>query len=160
MLGMKHRGWIAFSGFTWLLIGMGLIYKGVQYFAFALFESDSLMHRLKGVFGSVEQAAGVLMGVSLLVGFLKGRFVLSKTVARVSSRIASLPLPIRVRDVYSLAYLGLIVGMMGLGLLFRFLSISSDIKGMIDVAVGTALVNGAILYFRIIYGTGSRAQSQ
>ena len=157
---MKHRGWIAFSGFTWLLIGMGLVYKGVQFFAFALFEPHSLMHRLKGTFGSVEQAAGVLMGISLLIGFLKGRFVLNKTVVRVASRIASLPLPIRVKDVYSLSYLLLIGAMMALGMLFRFLPLASDIKGMIDIAVGSALIHGAILYFRLIYGIDSRAQSR
>lgn len=101
-----------------------------------------------------------LMGVSLFIGFIKGRFVLRRTVLRVSSRILSLPLPIRIKDVYSLSYVCLIGSMMGLGVVFRFVPLPLDVKGMIDVAVGAALIQGALFYFRLIYDSDCRAQSQ
>ncbi len=133
---MKHRGWVALSGFTWFFIGAFLLYKGLHLISQAAFQPDSLCQQLG--------------------------FVLSKTVRRVVTRISSLPLPIRLKDAYSPAYWILIASMMALGMLFRFLPIPLDIRGIIDVAIGSALINGAMLYFRAsrsIYGIDSPAQS-
>jgi hypothetical protein len=129
---MKHRGWIAFSGFLWFAIGGSLLYKGLKFISL----------------GPSQEMGTMLIALGLAIGFLKGRFVLSKTVARVSSRIASLPLPIRFKDAFSKSYWILIGCMMALGMLFRFLPISVEVRGVIDVAIGSALINGAMLYFR------------
>ena len=86
--------------------------------------------------------------LALLVGFAKGRFVFAKTVWRVVSRIQALSLPIRFSQVYTKSYWILIGAMMMLGLTFRFLPIPLDARGFVDVAIGSALINGAMLYFR------------
>ncbi|PIS03043.1 MAG: hypothetical protein COT85_03170 [Chlamydiae bacterium CG10_big_fil_rev_8_21_14_0_10_42_34] len=159
---MKHRSWIAFAGFTWFFVGVSLLYKGLHLITTAAFQTDSLCYQLKEVCGSAQQAATFFIVVGLIVGFFKGRFVLSKTVKRVVTRIASLPLPIRFKDAYSRSYWLLIGAMMALGMMFRFLPISIDLRGTIDIAIGSALINGAMLYFRsakAIYGTDSPAQS-
>lgn len=130
---MKHRSWIAVSGFTWFLIGASLLFKGLELIAQAALP---------------QKTATSLIALGLLVGFLKGRFVLSKTVRRVVTRIASLPAPIRFKDAYAPSYWILIAGMTSLGMLFRFLPIPIDIRGTIDVTIGSALINGAVLYFR------------
>lgn len=148
---MKHRGWIALSGFTWFFIGAFLLYKGLHLITEATHPG-----------GLSHQAANVFIAVGLGIGFLKGRFVLVKTVRRVVSRILSLPLPIKFKDVYSLGYWILIGSMMALGMIFRFLPLSMEVKGAIDVAIGSALINGALLYFRAAratYGSDSPAQS-
>lgn len=159
---MKHRGWIALSGFVWFFIGAFLLYKGLHLITRASFESGSLCDRMRETFGTPQQAATVFIATGLLIGFFKGRFVLVKTVRRVVSRIASLPLPIRFKDAYSTSYYVLIGSMMALGMVFRFLPIPLDIRGTIDVAIGSALINGALLYFRaakLTYGNDSPAQS-
>ncbi len=130
---MRHREWIAISGLIWLGIGMMLLYKGLHLIA----QSDIQ-----------EKMATLWVAIGLLIGFFKGRFILAKTVRRVVLRIISLNLPIRLNEVYAPAYFLLIGGMMGLGVLFRFLPILQEFRGMIDIAIGSALVNGAILYFR------------
>jgi hypothetical protein len=145
---MKHRGWIVLSGFVWLFIGVFLLYKGLRLIAQASFQSGSLCDRMQGTFGTPQQAATIFIAIGLMVGFFKGRFVLIKTVRRVVSRISSLPLPIRFKDAYSPSYYILIGSMMVLGMGFRFLPIPLDIRGTIDVAIGSALINGALLYFR------------
>ena len=89
-----------------------------------------------------------MVAVGLLVGFFKGRFVLSKTVSKMVGRVLSLPLPIRFSQVYHPSYYFLIALMICLGLLLKYLPIPIDLRGMIDVAIGSALVNGALLYFR------------
>ena len=145
---MKHRAWIAISGFTWFLMGIFLLYKGLHLITQAAFLPDSLCYKMRNLFGSAQHAATALMALGLVIGFFKGRFVLSKTVKRVVFRIASLPLPIRLKDAYSRSYWILIGSMMALGMFFRFLPIPIDIRGAIDLAIGSALVNGAMLYFR------------
>ena len=145
---MKHRGWIVFSGFVWMTIGLWLLYKGLHFISDAAFSTDSLCFRWSSVFGSAQQGAAILIAAGLGIGFLKGRFVLSKTVHRVATRIASLPLPIRYSSVYPSSYWMVLSGMMMLGISLRFLPIPIDIRGLIDVAIGSALINGAMLYFR------------
>ncbi len=145
---MKHRSWIVFSGFIWFAIGLSLIYKGLHFISTAAFQADSLCFKMQGLFGSPQHAATGLIAAGLLIGFLKGRFVLSKTVQRVVTRIASLKLPIRFADVYSKSYWILILSMVGIGISFRFLPISLDLRGLVDLAIGSALVNGSMLYFR------------
>lgn len=145
---MKHRGWIALSGCLWMVIGIFLLYKGLGFISYAVFTPDSLCHKFADVFGSPNQTGTVILAIGLFIGFLKGRFVFSKTVARVVRRIASLPLPIRFSQVYGPSYWILIGFMTGLGFLMKFLPIPLDVRGLVDVAVGSALVNGSMLYFR------------
>lgn len=135
---MKYRGWIAFSGLVWLVIGTMLLYKGLNFIGDGTVKANP----------ELQKFATLLIGFGLLIGFLKGRFVLSKTVRRVVTRIISLPLPIRAKDVYPRSYYLLILGMMALGWGFRFLPIAVEWRGMIDVAIGSALINGGMLYLR------------
>ena len=145
---MKHRGWVLLSGVIWFAIGAMLLYKGLRFISLGILQPTSICKSLSSVLGSAQRAGTILVAFGLLIGFFKGRFVLSKTVRRVVARILSLPLPIRPSQVYHPAYYLLIGAMLMLGLLFRYLPIPIDLRGMIDVAIGSALVNGALLYFR------------
>lgn len=163
MVPMKHRGYIVLSGFVWFFMGVYLLFKGLHYITEAAFQTNSLCFKMSPTFGTPQQAATILLVVGLVIGFLKGRFVLVKTVRRVVARIASLPLPIQFKDAYARSYWLIIAFMMALGMTFRFLPIPIDLKGTIDVAIGSALINGAMLFFkatRSICDTDSRAQSQ
>ncbi len=149
---MKHRGWIAISGFIWLAAGFSLLFKGLRFISDATRSSDTLCFRFQELFGSSQQAGTVLIAAALLIGFLKGRFVLAKTVRRVALRILAQPLPIRLGSVYAPSYWIVIASMIGLGVAIRFLPIPIDVRGFIDVAIGSALINGAMLYFRAARG--------
>jgi len=146
---MTHRRWIFLSGWIWFFVGAMLLYKGLHFISEATLQTDSLSFRFRDVFGSTQQAATILIATALLVGFLKGRFVFSKTVQRMTARILSLPSPIQWSKVYAPSYWIIIGSMMGIGMLFRFLPIPIDLRGWIDTAVGSALLNGAMLYFRV-----------
>ncbi len=127
---MSRKTWIMISGLIWAFAGFLLLYKGLRILA-------SLPN---------QEMATWLVAAGLLIGFIKGRFILSKTVNRISSRIASLPTPIQFADVYPKSYWILISSMMGIGMLMRM--VPPAWHGCIDVAVGSALINGALLYFR------------
>ena len=103
---------------------------------------------MRNIFGSSQRAVNVWIVAGLLIGFFKARFVLAKTVRRVVSRLLALPSPIPFKKAYSPSYWILIGSMIALGMSFRFLPIPIDLRGMVDIAIGSALINGATLFFR------------
>jgi len=141
---MNISRWILVSGLVWFVIGIMLLWKGLS------FLSDSLADPrvVSSEFGRTVQGANSLVAAGLVLGFLKGRFVLSKTVRRTVRRLIGLPEPISLKNVYAPSYYLIIAGMMSLGFLFKFLPIPVDLRGCLDIAIGSALVHGALLYFR------------
>ncbi len=147
---MSLRKWICFSGVLWLAIGSLLMVKGLRWLAQAAIASEQtpLVGWVSSLVGSRPQGALLVIAVALFIGLVKGRTVLSKTVFRVVSRLKSQTVPIRLSNLYDRRYYLILGSMMGLGLLFRFLPIPLDIRGAIDVIIGSALINGAMIYFR------------
>lgn len=127
---MSKRSWISISGLIWAFVGALLLYKGLRILS-GLSNSDT---------------ATLWVAAGLLVGFVKGRFVLAKTAKRLTDRIASLQEPIQFSQVYPKSYWLLLASMMGMGALLRLAP--ADWHGFVDVAVGSALMNGAMLYFK------------
>lgn len=127
---MSRKVWISISGLIWAMAGFLLLYKGLH---------------ILGTLPDQNLATWLVVG-GLFLGFMKGRFILSKTVNRISTRIAELPTPIHFIDVYPKSYWILLSSMMGIGLILRL--VPAPVHGCIDVAVGSALINGAMLYFR------------
>ena len=145
---MKKRNYIILPGLVWLFSGFMLLYKGLHFIADAILQTHSLCFRMQHLFGTAQQAATVFIGLGLLVGYVKGRFVLVKSVRRIVKRIDLLPYPIRFSQAYHPSYWLLIASMIALGVSLRFLPIALDIRGFIDVAIGSALINGSMLFFR------------
>lgn len=90
----------------------------------------------------------LLICIALLIGFIKGRYVLSKTVKRVSVHLLSQKGPLKIVDAYPKSYIYILSSMILLGVVVKFLPISKTVLGFIDLAVGSALVQGAMHYFR------------
>ncbi len=104
---------------------------------------------LKGINYSLRvDSALVIICVALLVGFVKGRMVLSKSVARIVGHLRAQVAPISWKKAYDRKYYLILAIMMGIGMGLRFVSIPDGVRGFIDVTIGSALINGAVLYFR------------
>jgi hypothetical protein len=149
---MGYKSWIVVSGLFWAAAGFSLLYKGLHLISQGALGPDGAYSLSASWFGGGERGATALVALGLLVGFIKGRFVLAKTVKRVCGRILSLSLPIRIGQVYSSSYVVLIGSMILLGMTLRFLPIPLDVRGVIDVAIGSALLNGSMFYFRAAQG--------
>jgi len=144
---IKHSHAIILSGTTWLLVGFFLLFKGLHYTLFAaVFQVES--SPLLKLFSSPEKGAMVLIALGVTLGFFKGRFVFAKTVRRVVTRILQFKERVPLSKIYTKGYLILIAAMMGIGMGLRFSSLPFDIRGLIDIAVGGALVMGSFLYFQ------------
>ena len=83
----------------------------------------------------------LLAPLGLAIGFAKGRWVLSKTMQRLKTRLAALSHPISLKAAFPPAYLALIAVMVSLGFALRW--VPDDLRGLIDLAVGSALCLGA-----------------
>lgn len=145
-----HVAGICFSGSLWLMIGCFLTFKGVVFLGLTIMSEkiDPLMGLFMHFSPTKERAGLVLIFSALVVGLFKGRVVLSRTVMRQVKRILMISYPLHLKDLFPLSYLAIIFGMMLLGMALKFLPISQDIRGFVDLAVGSALINGAFLYFK------------
>lgn len=150
----SKKTWLVVSGLTWIALGVMLLVKGLK---FILAEGSApLLSWCEPLVGSHQQASLLVISAGLFFGFIKGRVILAKTVKRIVGRIGEGRLTFS--QVYDRKYYVVLAMMMGLGISFRFLPIPDDVRGLIDVTIGSALINGAMLYFRetITCGTCSR----
>jgi hypothetical protein len=155
MFKVNHQIMILISGLVWLAIGCFLLPLGLNFIVESLLEDNASAHAhpllsfFSSYVGGMEQAALILVAVSLSVGFLKGRYVFAKSVSRSVNRILSLPNPAPITQIYAWHYYILLGSMVFIGILVRYLS--NDIRGVVDVTIGAALINGAALYFREVW---------
>ncbi|CCB91021.1 putative membrane protein [Waddlia chondrophila 2032/99] len=103
---------------------------------------------LSNALGSHENSVIALILAGLVIGFYKGRFIFAKSVKRVVDRIRKFEEPTSIAKMYSLPYYLLLLSMIGLGMAIKFFQVPMDVRGAIDVAIGAALINGSMLYFR------------
>lgn len=146
---LTHVKAIVLSGLTWMFIGAFLLYKGLYYSVMCILAPPAMLHFIAQYLGTVQNAILLCIATGLVLGVVKARFVLIKTIQRVVKGIMVKPSPLKLTAVYSKRYCFLILSMMLLGLTLRFLPISNDIRGVIDVTIGSALLNGALIYFRL-----------
>lgn len=133
----KHESCLYLSGLIWLFAGCSLLMKGIQFLT-SLSKS-----------GGGEERAMILVAIVLFVGYVKGRFVLRKTVEKLAQRILSMETPIPLKKIYPPKYFILLVFMIGLGILMNVMELRIDVRGTVDLAIGSALMHGAIAFFRI-----------
>lgn len=142
---IKHTPLIIFSGLVWLVSGASLLNLGLK-----LLTNQHAFSSFFTFFGGKEEGSTLLIASALLVGILKGKYVLKKSAIQVLSRIYALPNPAPVAQAYSSKTLILLAGMVSLGMGIKYLGIPNDIRGFIDVAVGAALIQGSTHYFKAI----------
>lgn len=145
----SHRTLILVSGGLWMAVGLYLLPLGTRFLIESgKFGGDHLY--LMNFFNSLgvkgESAALILIALGLAVGYGKSKAVFSKVVKKGVSHIRSLPQKASLTAVYTKKYLMLLGIMVLLGVAMRWCPL--DIRGFVDVAIGSALINGAVLYFR------------
>jgi len=157
MFKVSHKTLVTISGSVWigmglflLQLGVGLLLEAMRAHLILAADKFPLLNLLAG-FGGSKTAALIIVIFSLIIGFFKGRFVLRKTVVRSIARIRSFPDPTMIYHLYSKGNIILILGMMGLGMLMRSIGVASDVRAFIDITVGTALIQGGVLYFRSLF---------
>jgi hypothetical protein len=146
---LSHSKLIIISGLIWFGIGLYLLQLGLNLLiGIDAAHSYPLIEWMRSYFGSLESAAVALLALALFIGYFKGRYVLGKTALKGIKRISSFPNPAKISQIYQPKYYLLIGCMICLGISMKFFGVSNDIRGFVDTAVGSALINGALVYFR------------
>ncbi len=146
---ISHKIAVRLYGLIWLAVGFMLMFKGVPLIVKAgLQERLPLITFFQPLVGSSEQATLVIVVLGLIVGLIKGKTVLAKAARRSIQRLKTFSNPMPISRLFSARYLVLLAIMMGLGMTLKIFKLPADIHGMIDLAVGSALINGALVYFR------------
>lgn len=153
---VSHRTLYLISGAIWMAIGImllnlgiGFLMHGVSATGFNQEGYSSFFTKLSSLTSSGENAAIALVAIGFFVGFAKGRLVMQKAALKTEARLNKLDNPTSLTNLYTRANIILIAVMMLLGMLLKHLSLAYDIRGIIDTAVGCALIQGALCYFRL-----------
>ncbi len=146
---LKHQTLIGISGAIWVAVGLFLLPLGLNF----LGQRDpSVAYPLLDFFapmtGGIDTAVVLLIAFSLMLGTMKAKAVLSKVVVKNVKHIRSFPNPTEFTNIYGIKYILLIGFMISLGMALRYFGVPKDVRGVIDVAVGSALITGGISYFR------------
>lgn len=157
MIKTSHRTLYAISGAIWLGVGimllnlgLGFIMQGFQGHSFITSGYSSLFTSLASTTGGFELAAIIVIAVSLLVGGIKGRLVMQKAAQKSFNRISQLANPTPITNIYTRSNIAILAVMMSLGMLMKVVGLPLDIRGAIDTAVGCALMQGSLAYFRFM----------
>ena len=142
MLTVSHKTLFRIAGAVWLLAGAALLRLGVKYLMQALDIPSPAYFTL-----SPEEIL-VLLAAALAIGAIKGRLVLRKAAFRCCERIAQFDNPTSLGNIYGRSSYLIICLMAGLGTIMNITRVPVDIRGAIDVAVGSALIQGSLYYFR------------
>lgn len=150
MLKLSHTLLVVISGAIWFGIGVFLLSLGLNLIVDSsqIEQQIPILRTLEPYFG-IEQAVLVLIVACLFIGYAKGRFVLGKSARRGVARILTFPNPTSLVNIYSMPYYLLLGGMIALGMSVKYLGLPNDVRGAVDVAIGSALINGAVIYFRL-----------
>ena len=137
---MGKQRLLQIAGLIWVIVGLFLIYRGSGLYNLAVIEQNTSKETL---------IISIILGV--VIGILKGKFVLSKTALRNRNRINQLVPPISIHQVFSGPFYGFIAGMMILGFLLR--EFNGYLGGYVVVAsiycgIGMALIAASRVYWK------------
>ncbi len=144
---------IAFAGFVWFCVGLLLLIKGLMITIFAAHLSGQkagpIMNFLMHLFtGAIIPTILTVVLLGMLLGFFKGKWALSKAAQKTVRRIYPMRGPQPISRLYRLHDYLLIIAMIGLGRLMNWAHVPNDLHALFDLSIGSALINGAMIYFR------------
>ncbi len=151
---VQHKTAFALSGAIWFAVGLSLMTVGItllRAMPTTPIGELPLFSYLTTFFSESGYPLIILVVAGLALGYVKGKFVMTKAAGKGISHIRSLPNPTKLYHVYSRRFVILILGMMTLGMSIKWFGVPIDIRGFIDLAIGSALINGSMIYFREAY---------
>lgn len=158
MLKISHAAMVFISGLVWMAVGCSLLPLGLKLLISSAYEAPfiegqhyPILSNLALYAGGVQQAALIIIAICLMIGYAKGKHVLGKSVRRSVARILAFPNPVSITKIYSPGYYLLFGSMVLLGMSIKYFGFANDVRGAVDVAIGAALINGALIYFKLAY---------
>jgi len=149
MKKLSHTSLTAISGMVWIAVGLYLLPLGVYLLILSSGGEGAPIITAFSPYTGAEAAALSLLIFGFGLGYMKARYVFAKAVQRNVLRIRTLPNPASITQIYGARSLILLAVMAGLGMAMRRFGVPPDIRGMVDVAVGSGLINGGLAFFKL-----------
>ena len=128
---------ISLYGIAWLALGSRLLLKGIYIFDEIHLKQEVLDSNLYYY----------LVG-ALVLGLVKGKFILKKSADRIIRHIVQFEEPLKWKQIFPKSFYFFMTIMMCFGIAIKFLPIDLVVKGSIDIFVGSALITGALYFFK------------
>lgn len=147
---LNHRMVFVLLGTLWLLVGAMLLSVGMRLVVSASLLQGSadgrpLLTLFHALFGHFEGALALALFLGLFVGVCKGRWVMRRAVSRGVRAIQQLPNPSPMSALFSARFFLIVLVMLGMGWILRLFP--DDVRGVVDIAVGAALLYGATCWY-------------
>jgi hypothetical protein len=145
-LKLSPKAHLAIAGLLWTVVGAGLLTMGGVFW----FHLPYL--------GFLDREHLAIGGLAMVIGLIKGKFILDRTANRVIERVDTLsePNPLKsIGQMFGLKTIALILAMMGIGVVLRIAGVSFEIRGLIYLAVGVALLWSCRRYWQAAIGRNS-----
>lgn len=137
-LGNQAMKGLAFT--LWLIGGLVLCIRGTQ------FLTDS------AAMSNIPLFAGLVIA-ALVIGFGKGKFVLSKTSTKNIERIDQFTEPKKPIQVYSTRSWIIIALMVGISIALNVFKVENIVRGPINLGIGFALIISSLAYLKALSPT-------
>lgn len=124
----------------WLIGGLVLSVRGVQF----LTDSSAM--------GNMALLIGLAIA-ALVIGFGKGKFVLSKTSTKNIERIDQFTEPKKPIQVYSVRSWIMICLMVGISIALTVFNVDNIVRGPINLGIGVALIISSLAYLKALGAT-------
>lgn len=137
--GLSRQQHLVIAALIWTVVGIGLSTMGLLFW----FHLPYL--------GNLDPQHLAIGGLMMGIGLVKGKFVLDKTAGRVIDRVETLQEinPAKsILQMFGAKTLALIGAMMFIGYLLRAMGVSYEIRGLVYLAVGPALLWSSRNYWR------------
>ncbi len=137
---MNKNQLLNIAGGFWVFIGLFLIYRSAGLYQLAMNEQQSTL-----------QAIGISVIAGMIIGGVKGKFVLVKTARKNKSHIEDLAGPLKIHHAFSKKFYFLIPGMILLGVLLRTFNEYLGgyvVVGAVYCGIGMALIVSSIPYWK------------
>jgi hypothetical protein len=140
---VRRRTLILSAAVVWALVGAFLSFRAVLWFR------------------SSDRAVSWMVFLALVIGFLKGHFLLSRMARRNIKRILELSPHKEKICIFAFqaiqAYL-VIFGMMALGIILRHSSVAREALAIVYLAIGSALMYASLPYWMVKSVPGQSSQ--
>lgn len=145
---LKRKTLLFIAGGVWFSSGLYLMILGLRFLEASVNTSSTPFLSLLEHYLSRDYALVMVIVAAIILGQLKGRSVMTRAALRASNRILHLPEPAHIKNLYSGRFYLVIVFMISLGVVLKLLQLPLDVRGAVDVVIGTALIQGAVVYFK------------
>jgi len=145
---LKKKYQLILLSLIWFCVGIFLLRKGI-YFSFSETIKSSFLHQaLKTVLADSLQIGFLLILTGLFLGHLKAKKVFAKIVERTLKNLEAHKDPAPFSTTFNKRFFLLIGLMMLLGIALSALGCPTDIRALINVAVGSALIRASFMLYR------------